>query len=96
MVPKKVKYRDYKNFNRDEFKRELEGKINENSNLISECGFFEKTFLLALNKYAPTKNKILRASHVPYMTKTPRKAIMKRTELEYKYLKNKTGVNLKA
>ena len=44
----------------------MEGKLNENSNLIGECDVFQKTFLLVLNKYAPTKTKILRASHIPY------------------------------
>ena len=39
---------------------------------------------------------MLRASHVVYMTKTLRKEIMKQTELEIKYLKNKTGINSKA
>ena len=36
LVLKKIMHRDYKNFNRDEFKRELEGKINPNSNLIGD------------------------------------------------------------
>ena len=46
--------------------------------------------------YAPIKTKILRASHVPYMTKTLAKAIMKRKELELKYLKNETDINLRS
>ena len=37
------------------------------------------------------KSKQLRANNVPYMTKTLRKAIMKRSELETKYLKYKTN-----
>ena len=41
LVPKKVIYRDYKNFNWDEFKKEFEEKINENSNSIGEYDFFE-------------------------------------------------------
>ena len=44
--------------------------------------------------HAPIKRKFLRANHVPYLTKTLRKAIMKRSELENKYLKNKTNENL--
>ena len=72
------------------------GKINENSNLIGEYDFFEKTFLLVLNKYTLIENKILRASYVPYIIKTLRKTFMKRTELEIKNLINKTGINLKA
>ena len=39
---------------------------------------------------------MLRANHVPYMTKALRKAIMKRSELESKYVKNKTNENLKS
>ena len=47
-----------------------------------------------LNTSAPIKRKLLRANHVPYMTKALRKAIMKRSELENKYVKNKTNENL--
>ena len=53
-------------------------------------------FLLILVKYVPIKAKVLRASHVPYMTRIVRKAIMKGTELENKYLQNKADINLKA
>ena len=95
LVPKRVIYRDYKNFNRDKFKGELEEKINENSNLFGKYDFFQKTFLLVLNKYAQIKTNILRAPHVPYVTKILREAVIKRIELETKYLKNKTGINLK-
>ena len=58
--------------------------------------FLRRLFLLVLSKYGLIKTKILRASHILYMTKTLRKAIMKRTGLETKYLKNKTDINLKA
>ena len=44
LVTKKVVYRNYKNFNTDEFKRELERKINENSNLTGEYDFFGRQF----------------------------------------------------
>ena len=37
-----------------------------------------------------------RANHVPDMTKVLRKAIMKRSELERKYVKNETSENLKS
>ena len=46
--------------------------------------------------HAPIKRKLLRANHVPYLTKALRKAIMKRSELESKYVKNKTNENLKS
>ena len=39
---------------------------------------------------APLKKKIVRAHHMPYMTKTLRKAIMRRSALENKYYKSKS------
>ena len=41
------------------------------------------------------RKKFLRANHAPYITKTLRNAIMRRSELETKYLKTKTQTNLK-
>ena len=47
------------------------------------------------NKYVPLKKKLLRANHAPHITKTLRKAIMRRSQLETKYLKTKTQTDLK-
>ena len=46
--------------------------------------------------HAPIKGTLLRSNHVPYLTKALRKAIMERSELENKYIKNKTNENLKS
>ena len=43
-----------------------------------------------LDKHAPLKKKFVRGNQAPYMTKQLRKTIMRRSELESKYLKNKT------
>ena len=48
-----------------------------------------------LNKHAPLREIFFRANHTPYMTKTLRKTIMRRSQLEPKYLKTKTQTNLK-
>ena len=85
--PKELVYRDYKNFDRLTFKRELEEKLNQQ---INEYKRFKQILLEVLHTHAPIK-KLLRANHVPYMTKALRKAIMKRSELENKYVKNKTN-----
>ena len=42
-----------------------------------------------LNRHTPLKKKMLRANHSSYMSKTLRKAIMRRSYLENKYLKKK-------
>ena len=91
--PKELVYRDYKNFDRVIFKRELEDGLNQQ---IDESKHFEQIFLEILHIHAPIKNKLLRANHVSYMTKALRKVIMKRSELKSKYVKNKTSENLKS
>ena len=48
-----------------------------------------------LNKHAPLKKKFPRGNHAPYITKTLRKVIMRRSQLERKYLESKTQTNLK-
>ena len=45
--------------------------------------------MTVLNRHAPLKKKILRANHSSYMSKTLRKAIMRRSYLEKKYFKKK-------
>ena len=46
-----------------------------------------------LQRHVPSKTKVVRANHAPYMNRTLRKAVMKRTELERKHLKNRTNEN---
>ena len=48
-----------------------------------------------LNKHAPLKKKLLRANHAQYITKTLRKVIMRRSQLETNYLQSKTQTDLK-
>ena len=89
--PKEHVYRDYKNFDRLTFKKGLEEKLNQQ---INEYKNFEQIFLEVVNTHAPIKRKLLRANHAPYMRKALRKALMKRSKLESKYVKNKTNENL--
>ena len=63
---------------------------------IREYETFESIFLKALDKHAPCKKKIIRANQKPYMTRTLRKAIMKRSELERRYFKYNSSENNKA
>ena len=48
-----------------------------------------------LNKHAPLRKKFPIANHAPYITKTLRKVIIRRSQLETKYLKTKTQTDLK-
>ena len=85
-------YRDYKYFDRTKFKNNLNEKLSEG---ISNYESFETTFIEVLNKHAPLRKKLLRANHAPYITKTLRKAIMRRSQLETKYLKTKAQTDQK-
>ena len=80
--PKEIISRDYKNYNGDFLKSDL--KVA----LCNHYALFEK--ILVLDKHAPIRKKLLRANHAPYITKTARKAIMWRSQLESKFLKHKT------
>ena len=85
-APKKSVYRNYKNFNSHSFKIDLKKQLKYTEFYES----FENVFLNVLQKHAPLKTKVVRA---PYVSRTLRKAIMKRSELERKYLKNRINEN---
>ena len=85
-------YRNYKYFDGNRFKNNLIKKLSEG---ISNYESFETTFIEVLNKHAPLRKKFLRANHAPYITKTLRKTIMRRSQPETKYLKTKTQTDLK-
>ena len=89
--PKEIFYRNYKNFDNSNFKAELRSEIELNQ--ISDYNNFENVFLRVLEKHAPLKKKLVRANEAPYITKTLRKAIMRRSQLENKYRKQRTREN---
>ena len=86
---KQIDYRKFKIFDLNHFKNEIRTKTQ----LIDKYETFEEEFLKVLNKHAPLKKKFIRANHAPYMTKNLRKAIMKRSQLENKYISNSTVEN---
>ena len=54
---------------------------------------FKEAVFNIFNKYAPIKRKYVCASEVPFMTKELHKAIMKRSRLRNKLLKDRTENN---
>ena len=85
--PKKIIDRDFKKFSEESLKI-----TNECVNNFSS---FENIFLDALNRHEPVKKKLLKANHVPYVTKTSRKAIMRRSNLQTKYFKTRRPESMK-
>ena len=84
--PKELLHRNCKNFDISTFKNVLRRKLQS----IKSYESFEQVLLEVLSNHAPLKKKFLRASHVPYMTRSLRKANMRRSKLESKYLKKRT------
>ena len=86
--PREIVYRDYSKFNEKTFNEILKDSLLGKNTL--DYTVFEKIFLNVLNTYAPVKKKVVRANHMPYMTKVLRNAIMKRSYLQKKYYKSKS------
>ena len=89
--PKIIYYRNYKKFDKNIFRTKLKQKLEINKS--SNYSDFENIFLSTLEDEAPLKKKTIRANQAPYMTKTLRKAIMRRSALENQYHKNITPEN---
>ena len=92
--PKLINYRDYRNFNINNFRIDVhielskhvpEDKINYDT--------FDSMVKNVLNEHAPIKRKYIRANDGPFVTKALRKAIMLRSKLRNRYNKNRTEEN---
>ena len=91
--PKVIQYRDYKNFVLQKFREELKSGLEK---VVDNYATFEEIFLEILDKHAPLKKKILRANDKPYMTKTLRKAIMRRSALQNRFYRDRSPETEKA
>ena len=80
LPPVTIRYRQYKNFNNEQFLAELQFCIV--NNVIASYKDFENIFTNILDKHAPLKAKLLRANNRPHITKNLRVAIMKRSKLK--------------
>ena len=89
--PQRISYKDYKNFDSVRFNDELKYVLAKEK--ITSCTKFDEMFLRILNKLAPIKGKLLRANHASYISKTLRKAIMKRSYLENLYISKNAQIN---
>ena len=85
-------HRDYKNVSNNSFREDLTLSLDRISKGFDS---FEDTFMKTLNRHVSMKKKFVRANEVTYITKALQRAIMKRFEVESKYLKNKNYQNMK-
>ena len=90
---KKINYINFKKFIEEDFNQELRGRLS--TELLDNYSSFENVFIDVLDRHTPIKKKVIRANHAPYVTKTLRKAIMKRSQLDKIYFKKRTQESLK-
>ena len=88
-----VNYRDYKNFQNNEFRAELSNEMLKNDLGNMEYQHFLNIFIEILNKHVPMKQKYLRANQGRFMTKDLHKAIMKRSRLRNQFLSDRTDIS---
>ena len=84
-----IYYRSYNNYNKEQFENVLKQRLVSSSNFEE---FFD-TFLATLNEHAPLKKKKNRYNNQVFMSKTLRKAIMKRSKLRNTFSKKISSEN---
>ena len=92
--PKKLVYRDKKNFNEESYLNDLK-QLDFDSICSSDNAYSSLSNKVSeiINKHAPLKTKILRGNNAPFMTKKLRKAIMNRSRHTNKYNKWRSREN---
>ena len=78
--PKKLLYRDYKNWSEERWKMDLERNLCASH--PASYSEFESVFMTTLEASAPLKTKVVRANNKPHATKELHNAIMVRTNLK--------------
>ena len=93
--PRIIHYRDYKDFQNDQYRDELTPKlssiVSKNNNI--RFNEFLSICMDTLDRYAPCRQKYMCGNHLPFMNKTISKEIMKRTRFQNQFLKNRTDEN---
>ena len=96
LEPKKICFRNFKNFIETDFLNDLNRiNFNYNHNIDPDILYndFLKKFEYTLSMHAPLKTKFLRGNNAQFMTKEFSKAIMKRSRLKNIFNNNKNTTN---
>ena len=88
-----VNYRDYQNFQNNEFRAELDNEMSKHDLGNMEYQHFLNIFIDILNKHARMKQNYFRANQRRFMTKDLHKAIMKRSRHRNKFSRDRTDIS---
>ena len=95
LKPKIISFRNYKLFSNELYKKDLVFGLSNESFQFNKLKRFLEICENTLNRHDPHKKKFagIRGNHSPFMNKELSKAIMKRTRLRNKLLRNKSPEN---
>ena len=96
LPPKVITYRNFSNYDNANFINSLNDIHNKHENqehLFNDPDCFYKLCAEVLNRHAPQKKKHVRGNNKPFMNKNLSQAIMQRTKLRNKFLKDPTEYN---
>ena len=90
LSPKKIVYKDFKNFKEENKLKDFSRKSDDSN---ENYEFLSYQFQSLVNKHAPLKTKISRGNNGPFVNKSLRKKIYKRSALRNKLLKDSSDLN---
>ena len=89
LPPKTIFFCDNKNFDQEKFDKDLILSLMCNINVSSNYAQFSELFEKVLDKHAPLKKRKVRGNQMPFLTKTLRQAIMRRSRLFHTFTRSK-------
>ena len=89
--PKIIQYRSYKNLDNQVFQRELNSELLKIDLKMLNYQNLLKSFCQYLTSMLQKKRKFIRANNSNFVTENLRKAIIKRSKLRNKYLRERTN-----
>ena len=90
--PRIINYRSFKHFSNEEFRKSLIDNLSNQIYVNNDDGLnrFCKISIDTLNRFAPIKNKFVRANQMLFITKGLSRETMKRSRLKNNFLRKKT------
>ena len=91
MRPQVVSYRKCKDFHNETFLDSLRHELNVQEHFLNEKGLdaFSTICTEVFDKHAPKKKRYIRSDHKPFINNEIFKAIMTRSRLRNRFLKNR-------
>ena len=94
MKSKTVQYRVYKNFNEDNFLKDVKSLVfSEFHDPNMAYDEIKNKFKMCVDTHAPLKSRIIRGNNQRFMNKSLSNSIMKRSRLKKVYRKNPSSIN---